>query len=890
MVLGWTMELLRRAKNVRAWLPLLRHRSALLGAILIGLVWISVDLFIENERNTAEQAAIQNSMNLTGAFEEHLSRSIWEVDRSLQLIRMQYLRNPASFDLVNWLKSAQLFRDEILQVSIVDRHGRIALNSNDITAYRGVDLSDREHFRVHVDAKSDELFISKPVIGRTTGKWSVQLTRRIENPDGSFGGMVAASLDPAYLTRIYDMVNTGVDGHIRVIGTDGFVRAASGRFAPLLGKDMSSGHVFKRYLKEPSGWHYIDGHLSDFVPRLITYRVVKSYPLIISVGLSTREVFARVEAERRMAYSVATLLSLLIAAVTILSIRQHLQREKDKKSLERTNVLLNTTLANMPHGVCMFGPDRRLVLANELYSRMYNLTPEQTKPGTTLLEILNARIAAGSSPLDADKYIADRLDQAFRPEPGYAVDELQDGRIYAISRRPMADGGSVSVHQDITAQKRAEEKISRLAHYDALTSLTNRAFFKEHVKRAAERYHRRDVGFALHLLDLDRFKEVNDSLGHAFGDSLLVEVAARLRACARPGDVVARLGGDEFTVLQTAVGEDEAIPLAERLLQVIAQPFEIDGHHLTIETSAGIVLAPDHGLEIDELLKKADLALYCAKADGRNSWRLFEPEMERDARSRLTLAMDLRNSVAREQFDLHYQSVVSVATGQVVGAEALIRWRDSRRGLVDPSSFIPLAEETGLIIPLGEWILRRACRDAARWPTYLSVAVNISPVQIRSGNLVEFVKSVLAESGLAPDRLELEVTESVLLQRDDQNLTVLHELQELGISIALDDFGIGYSSMSYLLSFPFDKIKIDRKFVAELARRNECAAIVGAVSSLARTLNITTTAEGVETPEQLALLKAAGCVLAQGHLFDRPRSSAEFDVSEARRVRRNAVA
>src|SRR5262249_37498350 len=255
--------------------------------------------------------------------------------------------------------------------------------------------------------------------------------------------------------------------------------------------------------KEPSGWHYIDGHLSDFVPRLITYRVVKSYPLIISVGLSTREVFARVEAERRMAYSVATLLSLLIAAVTILSIRQQLQREKDKKSLERTNVLLNTTLANMPHGVCMFGPDRRLVLANELYSRMYNLTPEQTKPGTTLLEILNARIAAGSSPLDADKYIADRLDQAFRPEPGYPVDELQDGRIYAISRRPMADGGSVSVHQDITAQKRAEEKISRLAHYDALTSLTNRAFFKEHVKRAAERYHRRDVGFALHLLDLD---------------------------------------------------------------------------------------------------------------------------------------------------------------------------------------------------------------------------------------------------------------------------------------------------------------------------------------------------------------------------------------------------
>ena len=890
MLLAWIMELLRKVRDVEAWLPYIRHRSALLGAILIGLIWLSVSLFLKNERSSAEQAAVQNSMNLTGAFEEHLSRSIWEIDRSLRLIRMQYQRNPDSFDLMTWLKSAQLFRDEILQVSIIDRFGRIELNSNDMTAFRGVDLSDREHFRVHVDSKSDELFISKPVIGRTTGKWSIQLTRRIENPDGSFGGMIAASLDPAYLTHIYDRVNTGVDGHIRVIGTDGIVRAASGRVVSLLGRDMSAGRLFKRYPKETSGWHYIDGHLSDQVPRLITFRAVKNYPLIVSVGLSTREIFSRVEVERRIAYSVAAVLTLLVAAVTLLSIRGNLQRAKAQQSLERSNVLLNTTLANMPHGVCMFGPDRRIVLANELYSSMYGLSPEQTKPGTTLLEILQARIAVGSSPLDAEKYIADRLDQAFRPEPGYHEDALQDGRVFAISRRPMADGGSVSVHQDITAQKRAEEKISRLAHYDALTSLANRAFFMEHVKRAAERYQRRGVGFALHLLDLDRFKEVNDTLGHALGDSLLVEVAGRLRACVRPGDVVARLGGDEFTVLQTAVGEEEAIPMAERLLQVIAQPFDLDGHRLTIETSAGIVLAPDHGLETNELLKKADLALYGAKADGRNSWRLFEPEMEREARARLTLAMDLRNAVAREQFELYYQSVVSVATGAVVGAEALIRWRDARRGLVDPASFVALAEETGLIIPLGEWILRRACTDAAGWPAQLSVAVNLSPVQIRHGNLVEFVKGVLAETGLAPERLELEVTESVLLQRNEENLSVLYELQQLGISIALDDFGIGYSSLSYLLSFPFDKIKIDRKFVAELARRNDCGAIVSAVSSLARTLNITTTAEGVETAEQLALLKAAGCVLAQGHLFDRPRSNLEFDAGQAPRPRRNAVA
>ena len=435
----------------------------------------------------------------------------------------------------------------------------------------------------------------------------------------------------------------------------------------------------------------------------------------------------------------------------------------------------------------------------------------------------------------------------------------------------------------LPSKKRAEAKILHLAHFDALTDLANRISFLEKVDVAVAKCRITGGFFAVYLLDLDRFKEVNDLLGHAVGDSLLREVATRVQGCVGCNDVVARLGGDEFAVLQiiAAVDISEVMQLVTKLLQTIAQPFCIASHQLTIETSIGVALAPLHGLNGDELLKKADLALYRAKSDGRNRWRLFENEMERHAQSRLTLAMDLRNAVHNEEFELHYQPVFESVSETMVGVEALVRWKNAKRGLVGPQEFIPLAEETGLIVPLGQWILQQACRDAAGWPSHLTVAVNLSPVQFRSGDLVDRVKQALAVSGLPPQRLELEITESVLLGNNVENLEVLHRMRNLGIAIVLDDFGTGYSSMSYLLSFPFDKIKIDRKFVSEVARRNDCAAIVNAVTGLARSLDIATTAEGIETPEQLVLLRAAGCTYAQGYLFGTPRPKSELQFQPA---------
>jgi len=587
-------------------------------------------------------------------------------------------------------------------------------------------------------------------------------------------------------------------------------------------------------------------------------------------------------------YLVSTVAASLVLTAGILVLMVYKiagDREHSRQKLVAEKLRLHSAIANMPHGVCMYGPDRKLVVANDLYSTMYGLRPDHARPGMTLDEILRARVAIGSSSKDPEEYVATRLAEAFIPEPGCIINELRDGRIIAISRRPLPDGGSAAIHQDITAQKRAEEKILHLAHYDSLTELANRVKFLDEINKSAEKCRESGERFAVHLLDLDRFKDVNDSLGHAVGDFLLCEVATRVRGCVGPNDVVARLGGDEFAVLQSLgrADPDEVGRLATALLRAIAEPFHIISHQLMIETSIGVALAPLHGLDGDALLKKADLALYRSKSEGRNAWRLFEDAMERDAQARLAHAMELRNAVLEEEFELHYQPVYAAIGETMVGVEALVRWNNPKRGLVGPQSFIPLAEETGVIIPLGRWILEEACRDAAGLPSHLRVAVNLSPVQFKSGDLVDSVKAALRESGLPANRLELEITETVLLGNNAENLYVLHQLRQLGIAIVLDDFGTGYSSMSYLLSFPFDKIKIDRKFVSELTHRNDCAAIVNAISGLARSLNIATTAEGVESDEQLVLLRAAGCTFAQGYLFGRPvpKSDLALDWSDA---------
>jgi diguanylate cyclase (GGDEF)-like protein len=543
---------------------------------------------------------------------------------------------------------------------------------------------------------------------------------------------------------------------------------------------------------------------------------------------------------------------------------------------------------NMSQGLCFFDGQQRLIVCNERYLDLYTISPDRVGPGTTLREIVDLRFQAGSCPkMTKAEYLSWRDSISVSDRPSDTVVELQNGKIYKIGHRPMPGGGWVSTHEDVTESKSNEDRLAYLAHHDVLTGLANRPVFKKEIERAISEIGDKQRAIAILMLDLDRFKKVNDSLGHAAGDNLLQQVTNRLRTLVKDGDVISRVGGDEFALIQNwphfkdeVALREGGIALAKQIIDAINQPFEIHNQKVFIGTSIGISLAPHDGADAEELLNKADIALYASKASGRNSYRIFEPEMMAAVNEHNKLEADMRLGLQRGQFELYYQVFAEVSTRKITGVEALVRWRHPEYGLLSPLRFIPIAESTGLIVPLGEWILQRACQDAMSLPDSVTVAVNLSSVQFRTRNLFDVVISALNSSGLPARRLELEITESVLLEQETDYVAQLRLLKKAGISIALDDFGTGYSSLSYLKQFPFDKIKIDRTFTKDIARVGDSMAIVSAVIGLARGLEMITTAEGIETEEQFEIIRAGGVTLAQGFLFGKPSPISEIRISE----------
>jgi diguanylate cyclase (GGDEF)-like protein len=545
-------------------------------------------------------------------------------------------------------------------------------------------------------------------------------------------------------------------------------------------------------------------------------------------------------------------------------------REREAE-LRAQNLRFDAAMNNMSQALLMFDASQRLVICNDQYIKMYGLSREIVKRGCTLRALLDHRKAIGTFSDDPDEYIDHLLSTLAQGRAVSRLVELPDGRTIAVLNHPMADGGWVSTHEDITERRRAEIKIAHMARHDSLTDLPNRVLFHERLSQALAGIHRGEQ-LALLYLDLDHFKGVNDTLGHHIGDELLKKVAGRLRDSVHDIDTVARVGGDEFAIIQTGVaGPLDVAGLARRICDAIKAPYALHGHAVVLDTSIGIAIAPNDGTEANELLKNADMALYGAKTNGRGSYRFFEPAMDARMKARRALEIALRRALANGEFELHYQPLLRLRDNRVTCCEALLRWCHPERGMIPPSEFIPVAEEIGLIVPLGEWVLRKACADAARWPDDVKVAVNLSPIQVMNQNLVPVVIGALATAGLAADRLEIEITESVLMQNTETTLGALHRLRELGVRISLDDFGTGYSSLSYLRSFPFDKIKIDRCFISGLADGDDSVAIVLAIAGLAKNLGIATTAEGVETKQQLQQVKALGCSEMQGFLFSPPR-------------------
>jgi diguanylate cyclase (GGDEF)-like protein len=1127
------------------WLRAFLHSAAIGGLALIVASWFVAFYISSIEREKAVEEAMKQSDSLVRLFEHNTVETIRRFDRTLLLLRKSYEDDPEHFDLRKWADQAALITDEAILLSLIGPDGyQIAstLNPSPGRVY----LGDRTHVIRALQATSDELVISDPVVGRTTKRMSLVLLHRLRNPDGSTAGAISLSINPDFIEPFYRSANLGAHGTISIRNRHNVMVAAQGFVQHVIGQTVPRGKAMEGNPDADSG-HFWGVGAIDQVTRLVAFRTSEKYGLYFMVGLSEDFILAEYRAHRAAYIAVTSIVTMAVligigfavryqirlsrsqqalrelneeisrqnvridAALTNMSsglamfdadgrltvwneryeqiyrmppgsVRQGVSirdlvrfsaehakcnfdvttyvdnfrrelRETGKSlltntlpdgrvisivktaiadggwvgihedvtaqrmqaklveqkaaELELANARFNAALQHMSHGICLYDPDQRIVVANPRYAEIYRLRPDQVKPGTHIREVLQARCEAGTNfEVEADTYttvnvklpsetheladgrmvaikrqvmsnggwltthedvtaekksekllaekaaelevmnnrfstalanmaqglcmfdgdkrltvwndrfaelysvpphllkigtpyadiiaihIARNLDKPLHdpdvmgrvaemealPADSSRIDETPDGRYILLSRQPMDGGGWVAMMEDITERRRAEAEIVHLARHDVLTGLANRAQFNTRLDEASKRLKRNGGNVTVMMIDLDRFKAVNDTLGHLAGDQLLGEVARRLQATLRETDVLARLGGDEFAVIQEG-GADQhegAVALALRIIEAVSAPFNLNGHEVHVGASIGIAMAPENGVEPGELLKRADLALYSVKSSGRNDFCLFRAEMLEMVHTQQSAERELREAIAQNQFELHYQPVVDIGTRELVGVETLVRWRHPARGMIAPDSFIPLAESTGLIGPLGEWILQQACADAANWPARIKVAINISAIQFKKGNLFELILQTLVKTGLQPERLELEITETSLLENQEAHLTTIRQLKNLGLSIALDDFGTGFSSMNYLTIFPFDKIKIDKSFTSGVLSRTDCQAVVAASLALAKGLGIVTTVEGIETEEQLAYMRSAGVELAQGYLFSKPVPIAEF--------------
>jgi diguanylate cyclase (GGDEF)-like protein len=844
-------------------------------------------LLIGAQRATALDEAQKASAGLAQAIGEQTSRSFQTVDLTLRDIRAQLMSIAAKggAPLPDVMRSRAVFDMLVDQHKGLPQAAGLFLVGPDglvLGASSGflpppLHVASRDYF-IHFRTDDDHaVFVGAPVRSRTFGVWSLLVARRVDDAQGGFGGVVVAVIRLSDLEEFYKAAMPD-RGAVTLLRTDGTVLVHIPHNEAQVGARLPGEAPWYRVVGEGGGYYRSPGYL-DGIDYLVSVHPLRDFPLVIDVGITEQAALAGWRQRARWLAASAAMVA--VCGLCLLRLFDgHLRRlTKSEASLARKNQELEASrlqfdaaLDNMSQGLIFFDADQRLIVCNRRYREIYRLTAEQTRPGTPVDDLVALRAANDSVPdsMTRSDYVAQEVAHARARVRVDTVRELRDGRAIALQYRPLPNGGWVATHDDITERRRAEADLAFMARHDALTRLPNRTLFQERLEQAIATS-RRQSGCALMLVDLDGFKVVNDTLGHLVGDGLLCAVATRLSAAVRAVDTVARLGGDEFAIIQAGLDNpDHVAALAERIIGAIGQPFDVDGHRITIGNSIGIAIVPSDGTSCETLLRNADIALYLAKAEGRGTYRLFEPAMDAQVQGRRRLELDLRDALSTDAFALHYQPFVDVASGRVAGFEALIRWHHPVRGLVSPVDFIPIAEDTGLIVAIGRWVLRTACREAMSWPADIGLAVNLSAVQFRGGRLGDAVRGALAESGLAPSRLELEITESVLLQHSDDSVSLLHQLRDMGVRIALDDFGTGYSSLSYLRGFRFDKIKIDRSFVSDLATNADSRVIVGAVIGLAVGLGITITAEGVETPDQLAVLRAEGCAQVQGELFSKP--------------------
>ena len=864
------------------------------GVLLIVAIAIGTSFTIVSFRQRALSNSERELQNTVLLLARHFDRELDNLDAVqkdfVRRTRQSGIRTPDAFNRQMSGEDAHLALQTLVsaspattRISVFDSKGQL-INSSVSWPIPNINVSDRAYFmQFQADPRSPDIIVT-PLRSRFADGWTIVVAHRIAAADGTFLGVVSRSMPPAYFETFFESLSLGEGSSISIMHRDGTMIARYPKVETMIGQNLNTAPIQQMLRGTDHGSIRLVSPI-DGEDRLASSRALSEFPLSIVATMRISTALADWRGQTWSLISAATLSALVIALTLFLIVRKlSAQHQNSERRLALEKERRDTAINNMTQGLLLYDRDNRIVLLNQRYLDMFDLPPEVVKPGMHFRELITYRKAVGSFKGNIDAFCDGILHNISLFKVSHNLVEGNDGRLIESVTQPLKNGEWVATLEDVTERRRAAQKIAHLAHYDALTNLPNRVLFRERLEMELERI-KPGEQLAMLYIDIDEFKAVNDSLGHPVGDELLKAVAQRLRDCVGETDFVARLGGDEFAIVQTDIEQpSDVMGLVNRIYEAIREPYECLGHQVTTDASLGIAMAPQHGRDLDQLLKSADLAMYGAKADGRRTYRFFEADMDARVTARRTLELDMRQAIIDGAFELHYQPVVDLQRNEVVGCEALLRWRHPVRGMISPAEFIPIAEETGLICEIGDWALATACAEAMNWPPNIRLAVNVSPIQFRSHAFSLKVANVLATTGLAASRLELEITEAVLIRDDDAALNLLQHLRNIGVRIALDDFGTGYSSLSYLRRFPFDKIKIDRSFVDGIDHADGSSAIVQAVINIAKAQNMTTTAEGIETEPQRDILRDLGCTEMQGFLFSRP-----LPVEQIRTLLRGAI-
>jgi diguanylate cyclase (GGDEF)-like protein len=854
------------------------------GSLLILAVGIGTAAMVGNFRERTLQSTSRELENTVLLLARHFDQQLEEfgVIQNDIAAQIQMAGIASSEELAQWMSGYDMHQllkvkmraiSNVGAISVFNKDGTL-INSSNFYPTPEVNIFDRPYFQTLKSDPESSTVLSEPVLSRITGVWSMSLARKIVGPNGEFLGVMSRGVDPSHFGRFFASLSLGDSASISMFHRDGTLIARHPHRDEFIGQNFRSMVPGQSALAD--GERRTARVLSpiDNEERLAAVRGLDNFPVFVVASQTMSSALTNWRDQTRFLVIVAAITAVMIATILFLIVRQLMRQHRAaQQRITLQKQRLDTAINHMSQGLLLFDAEGRLVVVNQRYLDMYRLAPDSLKPGQSLRDVVLQRQKTGTFKGDIEKF----LDRVMRDKDLHTtqVMETVDGRSIEIEHVPVGDGGWVTTHEDITARVLSDERIAHLAHYDVLTDLPNRSLFHEWLEQKLR--HDAEQTLAVLYVDIDEFKSINDSLGHPVGDELLKEVAVRLKSCVGAGDFVARLGGDEFAVVLTSIKDRQDVLVAvTELYRSVREPFDCLGHRVIADASIGIAVAPEDGCQIDQLLKNADLAMYDAKAAGRRTHRFFEPGMDARARARRTLESDLRQAIDGKELQLHYQPFIGTQDGEIKGCEALLRWTHPERGVVSPAEFIPIAEETGLITQLGEWVLMTACAEAVTWPDHVKIAVNVSPIQFRSQTFGLKVAAVLAACGLPASRLEIEITEAVLIRDDEEALAILRQLREMGVRVALDDFGTGYSSLSYLQRFPFDKIKIDRCFINDVVDPAGSRSIVQAVTSIATARAMTTTAEGVETEQQLAVLRELGCTEMQGYLFSAAKPAGEI--------------